>query len=385
MQGLERGVRVLAKSGSFGVFGRLVRQWWGEPVDYAAQVQYFAKRSMSGAVQFMIGLGTGFDGILSLVILLPSASTRASQVAVTGFAVLQLAWAWVWCARPWPSRRMSLAFVVSADVAITVMVLLDPSWVLGSFGFSFLTMLSVYLTFFEGPKALAAHVLWILLTTAAFAVHIGTAAQFDVIEFTLKTLVSVALVVSTPLGIQAAIWAMRNDANESITDPLTGLLNRRGLRLHIGDLLRNDSAADYAATVMVVDLDRFKDVNDTFGHTVGDEVLIRTARRIMSAVRGSALVARVGGEEFVVVDFVESGRVHRDVDRVRYAIAAPADPPITASVGVTSVVLDRTSLVGVDPAAWLDRVIKRADHAMFDAKRQGGNATIHIPTIDGGW
>jgi diguanylate cyclase (GGDEF)-like protein len=372
-----------ADAGSFAVFGRLVRQWWGEPVDYAAQVQYFAKRSMSGAVQYMIGLGTGFDGVISLVLLLPSANSRASQVAVAAFAVLQLAWAWVWCSRPWPSRRMSLAFVVSADIAITVMVLLDPSWVLGSFGFSFFTMLSVYLVFFDGPRALAGHVLWILLTTAAFAVHISTAGQFDVVEFTAKTLMSVALVVGTPLGIQAAIWALRNDANASITDPLTGLLNRRGLHLHVGDLLRDGSHVADAVTVMVVDLDRFKDVNDTFGHTIGDEVLIRTARRIKSAVRGSALVARVGGEEFVVVDPGDPGRAHRDVDRVRYAIAAPAKPPITASVGVSSVALGGSALTGIEPATWLDRIIERADLAMFDAKRQGGNATIYLPAVDG--
>lgn len=372
-----------ADAGSFAVFGRLVRQWWGEPVDYAAQVQYFAKRSMSGAVQYMIGLGTGFDGVLSLVLLLPSANSGASQVAVAAFAVLQLAWAWVWCARPWPSRRMSLAFVVSADIAITVMVLLDPSWVLGSFGFSFFTMLSVYLVFFDGPRVLAGHVLWILLTTAAFAVHISIAGQFDVIEFTAKTLMSVALVVGTPLGIQAAIWALRNDANASVTDPLTGLLNRRGLHLHVGDLLRDGSHVAGAVTVMVVDLDRFKDVNDTFGHTIGDEVLIRTARRIKSAVRGSALVARVGGEEFVVVDPGDPGRAHRDVDRVRYAIAAPAKPPVTASVGVSSVALGGSALAGVEPATWLDRIIERADLAMFDAKRQGGNATIYLPAVDG--
>jgi diguanylate cyclase (GGDEF)-like protein len=374
---------MLANAGSFAVFGRLVRQWWGEPVDYAAQVQYFAKRSMSGAVQYMIGLGTGFDGVISLALLLPSANSRASQVAVIGFAALQLAWAWVWCSRPWPSRRMSLAFVVSADVAITVMVLLDPSWVLGSFGFSFFTMLSVYLVFFDGPRALVCHVLWILLTTAAFAVHVSAAAQFDVVEFTAKTLMSVALVVGTPLGIQAAIWALRNDANESITDPLTGLLNRRGLHLHVGDLLRDGSHVADAATVMVVDLDRFKDVNDTFGHTIGDEVLIRTARRIKSAVRGSALVARVGGEEFVVVDLGDRGRAHRDVDRVRYAIAAPAQPPITASVGVSSVALDGSALTGIEPATWLDRIIERADRAMFDAKRRGGNATVYVPAVDG--
>lgn len=361
------------------MFGRLVREWWSEPVDYAAQVQYFTKRAMSGAVQVLIGLGTGLDAVISAAILLPSASTLASRVAVAVFVALQVFWAWVWCCRPWPSRRMSLAFVISADIAISAMVLLDASWLLSSFGFSFFTMLSVYLIFFDGPKALAGHVMWILVTTAAFAVQVGVAAQFDVVDFTAKTLVSVALVVGTPLGIQAAIWALRNDANESVTDPLTGLLNRRGLHMQVGDLVCDAAATNSEVTVMVVDLDRFKEINDRFGHSVGDAVLVRSARRIKSAVRGSALVARLGGEEFVIVDLTEPGsRAHRDFDRVRRAIAAPTDYAITASVGVASVAVASVAAPGVDPVTLLDTIIERADHAMFNAKRDGGNATVQL-------
>lgn len=364
--------------GSFAVFGSHVRQWWGEPVDYVTQVQYFTKRAMSGAVQVLIGVGTGVDAVISLALLLPSANNLASQVAVAVFAALQVFWAGMWCFRPWPSRRMSLAFVISADIAITVMVLLDGSWFLALFGLSFFSMLSVYLVFFDGPKALGGHVSWILATTAALAVEIGAESSMNYLAFTAMTLVPVGLVVSTPLGIQSAIWAMRNDANESVTDPLTGLLNRRGLYLHIGDLLRDNAATETDLTVMVIDLDRFKEVNDTFGHTTGDDVLIRTARRIKSAVRGSALVARAGGEEFVVVDLAEPSQAGRDTDRVRSAIAAPADPPVTASVGVTRVALTDFVSPGVDAVAVLDRIIERADHAMFDVKRTGGNATLHL-------
>jgi diguanylate cyclase (GGDEF)-like protein len=364
------------------VCGSLVREWWSEPVDYAAQVQYFTKRAMSAAIQVMIGLGTGLDALISLAILLPSAGTLASRVVVAMFAVLQVLWAWVWCSRVWPSRRMSLAFVVSADIGIAVVALVDGSWLTGLFGFNAFALISVYLMFFDGPKVLARHTLWILVSTTAFAVHVGM-AHFYGVDFTAKTLVAVAPVLATPLGIQFGIWAMRNDANESVTDPLTGLLNRRGLHLNIGDLLRANTSKDTDVAVMVVDLDRFKDINDTFGHTIGDQVLIRSARRIKSAVRGSALVARVGGEEFVVVDLAEPVHAERDTDRIRYAIAAPADHAITASVGVTSVALAHLAAPGVDPVALLDTIIERADHAMFDAKRNGGNATIHIRTVDG--
>ena len=367
------------------MFGRLARAWWTEPVDYTAQVQYFAKRSMSEAIQTMIGLGTGLISVISLVLLLPStgSDTLAPRVVVAMFAVLTICWAWVWCRRPWPSRRMSLAFVVSSDVGIAAVALQDTNWLTGLFGFNAFALISVYLMFFDGPKVLARHALWILGTTTAFAVQFGTGAQFDEVVFTAKTLAAVAPVIATPLGIQFGIWALRNDANESVTDPLTGLLNRRGLHLHIGDLIRDNTTKDTDVAVTVVDLDRFKDINDTFGHTIGDEVLIRSARRIKSAVRGSALVARAGGEEFVIVDLAEPGHAERDTDRVRHAIAAPAEHAITASVGVTSIALASFAAPGVDPVALLDTIIERADHAMFDAKRNGGNATIHIQPVDG--
>ena len=252
---------------------------------------------------------------------------------------------------------MSLAYVVSADVGIAAVALQDTNWLTGLFGFNAFALISVYLMFFDGPKVLASHALWILGSTTAFAVQFGTGAQFDEVVFTAKTLAAVAPVVATPLGIQFGIWAMRNEANESVTDPLTGLLNRRGLHLHIGDLIRDNTTKDTHVAVTVVDLDRFKDINDTFGHTIGDEVLIRSARRIKSAVRGSALVARAGGEEFVIVDLAKPGHAERDTDRVRHAVAAPADHAITASVGVTSIALASFAAPGADPVALLDTII----------------------------
>ena len=368
---------MLAYSRSVVVFGRFVREWWCGPVEYAAQVQYFAKRGMSRAIQVLIGLGTGLNSVISLAILLPSAGTTTSRIVVGLFAALQMLWAWSWCCRPWPTRRTSLAFVVSADIGIAAMALVDGSWLLGLFGFNAFAMISVYLVFFDGPKVLAAHAVWILLSTTAFAAQAGADADFEVISFTASTLIAAAPVVASSLGIQLGIWAMRRDADESVTDPLTGLLNRRGLHLHVQDLIAESAGTNGEVSVMVVDLDRFKEINDTFGHAVGDEVLIRTARQIKSAVRRSAVVARVGGEEFVVVDLVESdGRNQREFDRVRHAIAAPADYAITASVGVATVAMSSLAAPEADPVALLDAMIERADHAMFDAKRDGGNATV---------
>lgn len=126
--------------------------------------------------------------------------------------------------------------------------------------------------------------------------------------------------------------------------------------------------------VAVVDLDRFKGVNDAFGHAVGDEVLVRTAGRLDSVVDGRALVARVGGEEFVVVDNVEPSHCHALAERLRLALAGPADHVrVTASVGFAAVPLSRFAGV-VEPAEVLAELIVRADEAMFMAKRAGGDS-----------
>ncbi|MCV7176751.1 GGDEF domain-containing protein [Mycolicibacterium sphagni] len=362
--------------------GRHLRDWWSEPVDYAAQVQYFTKRAMSAPVKVGIGVGTGLNGVISLLILLPSVHTLAARVVVAMFAALQLFWGWMWCSRPWPSRRTSLAFVISADIGIAAAAVVGSSWLLGLFAFNAFAMISVYLLFFDGPKVLAGHTLWILLSTAAFAVQFSSGTNLGGIAFTAKTLASVTPVVATSLGIQFGIWALRNDANDSVTDPLTGLLNRRGLQLHVGDLLRDANATDAEVAVAVVDLDRFKEINDSFGHATGDQVLIRTARRITGAVGRSALVARTGGEEFVIVDIVRPGRAEGAADCIRDAIAAPADLAVTASVGVTSLASAGLAAEGTDPVRLLEAIVERADHAMFDAKRKGGNATTHLPSAD---
>ncbi|GAB7067188.1 GGDEF domain-containing protein [Mycobacterium hodleri] len=359
--------------GSVGAFGGFVRQWWSEPVDYVAQVEYFGKRGVARAIKTLIGLGTGAHGIITLVVVLPFVGGLAAHVVVASFGVMQILWGWVWCLRPWPSRWTSLAFVVSADIGIAAMVQVDASWLAGLFGFNAFAMISVYLVFFDGPKVLAGHALWTLLSATAFAVQISASTSFSAPSFTVSAVAAITPVVLSPLGVQLGIWAMRKDAHESVTDPLTGLLNRRGLYLHVEDLLRDTPPGLTDVVVVVIDLDRFKDVNDRFGHTVGDEVLIRSARRIKSSVRGSALVARVGGEEFVVVDLADDEQW--DFDRIRDAIAAPAEPAVTASVGITSVSLADFTAPGTDRVALLDSSITRADDAMFHAKRKGGNST----------
>ncbi len=377
----EQGVGVRGDLRSFRVFGRLVGEWWREPVDYSAYVQYFAKRSMASAIRVMIGAGIGLISIITVAGLLPAAEPALTtpKVVVVIFAFVNAFWAVMWCVRPWPTRRQSRAFVVTSDVGIAAVGLTGSSWLMALFALNCFALISVYLMFFDGPKALTLHTILILATTVAF-IALASADHALGGAVAGRILGAVVPVIATPLGIQFGIRTLRNDANESAIDPLTGLLNRRGLHLHFGDLLASGAAAsgDAVVVVIVVDLDRFKEVNDTYGHTVGDRVLVRCARLITAAAGDRALIARVGGEEYAVVDIAVPGRGAETAEAIRRAIAAGGSPDVTASVGVTSADHAHFVVANERPQLVLDTLIARADHAMFHAKRNGGNATHQV-------
>ena len=126
--------------------------------------------------------------------------------------------------------------------------------------------------------------------------------------------------------------------------------------------------------VIAIDLDGFKGINDRFGHQAGDEVLVRTSRRISETVRQSALVARTGGEEFVVVERSPAAAAGVIGERIRDAIRAAAHPPVTASIGVAAT-------AGRDGISFQD-ALRAADAAMYQAKREGGDRVViaaHTP------
>ncbi len=162
----------------------------------------------------------------------------------------------------------------------------------------------------------------------------------------------------------------------AITDQLTGLFNRRYMSRHLNTLIANANAMGKPVSFLILDIDFFKQVNDTYGHDVGDEVLREFANRISANVRGIDLACRYGGEEFVVVmPDTDLNFAYMVAERLRQAVAdAPfrisADPgqlPVTISVGVTA------SEGSGDTA---DALLKRADQALYRAKRDGRNRVV---------
>ncbi|HWV43701.1 PleD family two-component system response regulator [Pseudorhodoplanes sp.] len=162
----------------------------------------------------------------------------------------------------------------------------------------------------------------------------------------------------------------------AITDALTGLHNRRYMESHLAKLVEQAGSRGKQLAVLVLDIDFFKSINDTYGHDCGDDVLREFAIRVRKSIRGIDLACRVGGEEFVVVMPETDMSVASTVaERLRRRIAAEPFPieqgrrsiDVTISVGIAALESSH------DTAAQL---IKRADQALYRAKRDGRNRVV---------
>jgi diguanylate cyclase (GGDEF)-like protein len=166
-------------------------------------------------------------------------------------------------------------------------------------------------------------------------------------------------------------------------DHLTGAANRNLLMIHLSSGLHLDErGTSHPIALFVIDLDRFKLVNDTWGHRAGDEILREVTRRLNALVRQDDVVARVGGDEFVVVC---QGVYDIDAEalgyRMRDSLQAPIDTGygravVGASVGVLTSLNIVRPLAGDERAA--DELLRRADNAMYEAKRRGGGVRLVV-------
>lgn len=154
-------------------------------------------------------------------------------------------------------------------------------------------------------------------------------------------------------------------------DPLTGLPNRIALLSRLEQALPQARRDNQPLALMFIDLDRFKIINDTLGHPVGDQLLIEVARRISGTIRESDTVARIGGDEFVVV-LPGSGQSH-DAANVASKIIESMAAPIV--INGQELHTSPSIGIGIYPAdgADVDTLMKNADTAMYHAKSAGRN------------
>ncbi len=182
--------------------------------------------------------------------------------------------------------------------------------------------------------------------------------------------------VRTQLRRKRYADALRTTLTDSIqaalVDALTGLHNRRYLETHLASMLEQSATRGNPLSLMVLDIDHFKSINDTWGHDAGDEVLRGFAQRIQRGVREADLVCRLGGEEFVVIMPDAEQRFAASIaERVRQLVEMEPFPieggakqvNVTVSIGLAEAHGDRSP----------DAFFRRADKALYRSKHEGRN------------
>lgn len=167
----------------------------------------------------------------------------------------------------------------------------------------------------------------------------------------------------------------------AMSDPLTGLANRRAFDRELARRIISNRRGDRQLALAVFDIDRFKQVNDTHGHDAGDEILRHIARTAAVALREGDLLARIGGEEFAVIPATSDPAVLEGLaSRLRGAIEASPAPVGTSHIAVTVSV--GCALAECHSAADIDRLFKAADTALYAAKT-GGRNRVEIASAAG--
>ena len=159
-------------------------------------------------------------------------------------------------------------------------------------------------------------------------------------------------------------------------DSLTGLLNRRGFFILAKELFYLAQRNKGKMGVIMIDIDKFKNINDEYGHPKGDIVLKGIAESLKKSVRKSDIIGRFGGEEFIVLlPNIQSTALERIADKIRLGveISKPAGIPVTVSVGVSQ------GTVQTDPDTELFSWIGKADKCLYLAKSNGRNCVVSAP------
>jgi len=172
---------------------------------------------------------------------------------------------------------------------------------------------------------------------------------------------------------------MKRSMEMAMTDAVTGLYNRHFLSTHLDNLLSPDNDKRSTVSLLIMDLDHFKNVNDTYGHASGDEVLQEFASRISDNIRGIDLAARFGGEEFVIVmpetdlefAYFVAERLRRSIAETPFEISG-SDTPINVTVSIGM------ALSG-DHGNSSSKLLVAADEQLYEAKGAGRNKVFPSP------
>lgn len=342
------------------------------PDKYESIKAFLCQRGRLRAAQQIMAVVCASAALPPLTVLYSQHRPSAGAV-VTGAltAVFSIGMTTFWLTR-WPTRRQSAAAAVVGVLCIAGWSLAQPTAALSVLGCTATAVTGAYSAIFHRQKIVLFHsavaVAIALAAVARLAGEISVAAA--IAAFWLINFVNVSVL----LGAWGMSRAMRGYAQRCEEDGLTGLLNRRAFVETVGNHVADPSPNHTHLTVLMLDLDNFKRINDTYGHCVGDDALRAVSGLLLEHTPADAVVCRAGGEEFLIALTCATSEIEPLAARICAAMTG-ISPKMTASVGIASA--EMQFLSGHESAACIEELIAIADSAMYAAKRSGGNQARH--------
>lgn len=357
-----------------------MRQWWSQPDHYEWMVSYLDHRGILAPYRGIAAAIVCCLGTVPVLMLASPVGPHAPFARVTSMvvAVLVVVMAAMWVVRRArrPSQGQSKLFSMVCTGCVAALCLIQSQPLVGLLGCTAFAVLTTYISFFHTAGYMLVNLVAGAGTTAVLAMRIVSSSG-DVALAVSALIVLMALNFAVPLAVQSLLRALGMDLTLADRDPLTGLLNRRAFYRDTATLLtrHQHDAAGKHVVVLMVDLDEFKALNDSYGHAAGDQALISVAAAIRHSCRKHTVIGRAGGEEFVIAEVSRDSRLPVMAHRLRQAIAdLPAG--LTASIGTASAPLVDVH-AGGPPEPVLTELTRNADDAMYRAKRAGGNQVAH--------
>lgn len=350
-----------------------LREWWAQPDQFDEITDFLDQRDLLRSAQHIMAVIASSAGSIPLTILVGQRSSSAALAIGIAGVVFTVGMVVFWLTR-WPTRVLSRALVVAGSLCVALWTELQPSAPIATLGCVAMAVTGGYMAVFHSGRVLIAH--------TALTVAITASTTWRLTQDTNSAAAAAALGLvfllnsSVPLTIRGLSRALVLYARRSDEDPLTGLLNRRG---YVDAVLRRiamPAPTHTHLTVLMLDLDDFKRVNDTYGHAVGDRTLLDVAAVLKACCPPAAVICRAGGEEFLVA-LTTSASTDRADELGAELCARIGELPygITASIGAARMELHLLSTP--DAGDRIGRLTEIADDAMYSAKQNGGNQLRH--------
>ena len=295
--------------------------WWRQSDHYDRLSAHLAARGMDtltrGTVSFIAGS-------LAVVALLMSWAPTGPRhgIALTcslASAAGALAGAVLWALR-WPTRTMAILFALLSNASIALIAVSESDPLIAMMACTTFATMASYIALFHTPPLMAYN--FVVASGIGAFEGLRMAEKSSIVTAFAAYTLLLLLNLAVPFGIQVVVHVLGADAVHAERDQLTGLLTRRAFQRRAKARLEQGGKQLAHVVISVIDLDSFKQLNDSYGHSTGDDALVSVARALRDTNDDSAVIGRSGGEEFVIADVWDPDETSRRAQQICEVIAS---------------------------------------------------------------